>query len=236
MSIIQKLKRPPDIKGFSLIEILIAMAVASIMMILIVGAYWTQARISREQQMVIDMQQNMRLAMNFLKRDLMLAGYGLDNDETFETADSDVLEFSYVADRDGIDNDDDGTTDENDETETVFYELYDAQGDGGSDLRRELRDGPGDVPNPRGQAIALDIEELEFFYAMEDGSMTTAPADLEDIRAVGISFIARTAHETSSTDNQTYTSFSGTEWGPYNDGFQRQVITGMVECRNMLED
>lgn len=236
MSINQKLERPTDNKGFTLIELLIAMAVASIMMTLIVGAYWTQTRISREQQMVIDMQQNMRVAMNFLKRDLMMAGYGLDNDDTFETADSDVLEFSYVADRDGIDNDNDGTTDEGDETETVFYELYDAHSDGDSDLRRELRDGPGDEPKPRGQAIALNIEELEFLYTLVDGTTTTDPADLEDIRAVGISFIARTAHETSSTDNQTYTSFSGTEWGPYNDGFQRQVITGMVQCRNMFED
>jgi len=236
MSIIQKLKRPTDIIGFTLIELVIAMAVASIMMTLIVGAYWTQTQISREQQMVIDMQQNMRLAMNFLKRDLMMAGYGLDNDETFSTADIDELSFSYAADRDGIDNDNDGTTDEGDEIETVFYELYDALGDGDSDLRRELRDGPGVVPSPRGQAIALDIEELEFFYTLVDGTQTTAPADFEDIRAVGISFLARTAHETGSTDNQTYTSFSGTDWGPYNDGFQRQIITSMVQCRNMLED
>ncbi|MDZ7833273.1 MAG: prepilin-type N-terminal cleavage/methylation domain-containing protein [Desulfobacterales bacterium] len=235
MSIIQKLKRPADNKGFTLIELLIAMAVASIMMTLIVGAYWTQTRISREQQMMIDMQQNMRLAMNFLKWDLMMAGYGLDNDDTFETADAGGLEFSYVADRDGIDNNNDGTTDEGDETETVFYELYDAHGDGDSDLRRELRDGPGVVPDPRGQAIALDIEELEFFYTLADGTQTSTPANLEDIRAVGISFIARTAHETGSRGNQTYTSFSGTDWS-YNDGFQRQIITGRVQCRNMIED
>lgn len=236
MSIILRLERPVDNKGFTLIELLIAMAVGSIMMTLIVGAYWTQTRISRKQNMVIEMQQNMRLTMNFLKRDLMMAGFGLDNDDTFETADAGRLEFSYVADRDGIDNDNDGMTDEGDETETVFYELYDAYSDGDSDLRRELRDGPGVVPNPRGQAIALDIEELEFFYTLADGTQTTAPANLEDIRAMGISFIARTAHETGSTDNQTYTSFSGTVWGPYNDGFQRQIVTGMIQCRNMLEE
>lgn len=216
-------------KGFTLIELLVAMAVASIMMALIVGAYWAQTQTSREQQMIVAMQQNMRTAMNFFKRDIMMAGYELDNDNTFVTANANTLSFRILADEDNIDNDGDGTTDEPDEEETIQYSLTDTAGDADA-LNDDLQRQAG------GEAIAGNIEDLEFLYTLVDGTQTTAPATLEDIRAVGISLLVRTAHETRATDNATYTTLDGTNWGPYNDGFRRQIVRARVQCRNMLEN
>lgn len=64
--------------GFSLIEVMIAMAVASILMIAIGSAYWAQSKTAREQQVVVEMQQNMRAAMHLIRRDIMMAGYDGD--------------------------------------------------------------------------------------------------------------------------------------------------------------
>lgn len=215
-------------KGFTLIELLVAMAVAAIMMTLIVGAYWAQTQISREQQMVVEMQQNMRTAINFLKRDIMMAGYELDNDNTLITADAANLSFRLLADEDGIDNDSDGTTDEPNEEETIQYSLTDTADDADA-LNDDLQRQAG------GAAIAGNIENLEFFYTLVDGTQTKAPASLEDIRAVGISILFRTAQETRVTNNATYTTLSGDSWA-YNDGFRRQIVRTRVQCRNMLEN
>jgi len=216
-------------KGFTLIELLVAMAVAAIMMTLIVGAYWAQTQTSREQQMVVEMQQNMRTAINFLKRDIMMAGYELDNDNTLITADAANLSFRLLADEDGIDNDGDGATDEPNEEETIQYSLTDTAGDADA-LNDDLQRQAG------GAAIAGNIENLEFIYTLVDGTQTTTPATLEDIRAVGISILFRTAQETRATDNATYTTLSTAGWGPYNDGFRRQMVTTRVQCRNMLDN
>jgi type IV pilus assembly protein PilW len=215
-------------QGFSLIELLIAMTIGLVMLALVAGAYWAQTKTGREQQMVVDMQQNMRTAMHLLKRDIKMAGYGMDMDSTFSAATSNTLSFSFVADRDGIDNDSDGATDENGETETIRYRLYDSAVDADAvsdDLQRQ----------PGGSAIAGNIENLEFFYTLADGTRTTAPGDFEDIRAVGISLLARTESPTRPPQNATYTPFSGNSWGPYNDGFERQIVKAVVQCRNMLD-
>ena len=60
-------------------------------------------------------------------------------------------------------------------------------------------------------------------------------ADRDNIRKVGISILARTEFPTSGfEDTQTYTTLSGTDWGPFNDHMRRELITTTVLCRNML--
>ncbi len=209
--------------GLTLIELLIAMAIASIMMAMIAGAYWAQVKTSREQQMVVAMQQNLRSAMYFLERDIKMAGYDSNPNDTVNAtitlAQSDALTFEYV--------------DDTDTQIKVAYDLFDFLGDGDNDLGRAVNDGMR-------QPIAENIEELEFFYTMADGTQTTDPAsetppeDLDEIRAVGISMLMRTASESGAPGNLTFTSLSGGVLGPFNDGIRRQLVTVTIKCRNML--
>lgn len=212
--------------GFTLIELMIAMAVASILLAGIASAYWVQTQTSREQQMVVEMQQNLRAAMFLLERDIMMAGYDMDAasnpDATITAATATVFAFQFV--------------DDDDNQVTVTYDLYDALGDGDMDIGRQERINGVDGPKA---AIAQNIENIQFFYTMADGTQTLAPAtqdDRDDIRAVGVSILARTASGTRSRDNATYLTLSGATWGPYNNNFKRQIITANIKCRNMISD
>ena len=221
--------------GFTLIELLVAMAVASIVMAMIGSAYWGQTQTSREQQMVVGMQQNMRAAMFLLERDIMMAGYDEDRNNLPAAAVTEAtatnFTFQFVDDANtGV---------------TVAYSLYDAGGDGDDDIGRRINPPPHPPPNPPRYAIAENIENLEFFYTLADGRQSTDPTTLAppgntlaDIRAVGISILARTSAETRARDNATYLPLSnaqdGTIWGPFNDGFRRQLIVATIMCRNLI--
>ncbi len=203
--------------GFTLIELLVAIAISSVMMAAVASAYWTQMQNSRKQQLVVDMQQNLRAAMYMMERDFMMAGYDDDRNNppaaTILAALPTRFSFQYV--------------DDSNSQVTVTYDIYDALGDGDFDIGRSVNG------NPR-QAIAENIEGLEFYYTLADGTQALTPADPEDVRAVGISVLARTSHATRELDNMTYDSLSGSTNGPFNDHFIRQQITAMVICRNMM--
>ena len=62
-------------KGFTLIELLIAMVVASIVMAAMYSVYRSQTRTHRTQQLVVQMQQNMRAALYLLESEIRMAGY-----------------------------------------------------------------------------------------------------------------------------------------------------------------
>jgi prepilin-type N-terminal cleavage/methylation domain-containing protein len=79
------LKRTPA-GGFTLIELMVAMVIASIVAASITRVYQTQQRAYTAQQLVVEMQQNARSAITLMKREVRMAGYkpaasdGLDND------------------------------------------------------------------------------------------------------------------------------------------------------------
>ena len=62
-------------KGFTLIELVIAMAVSSVVMAVIYSTYRAQLRSNVTQQALIEMQQNARAAMYAMERDIRLASY-----------------------------------------------------------------------------------------------------------------------------------------------------------------
>lgn len=72
--------------GFSLIELMVAMAIASIVLASIYRVYYNQQMAATNQQLVIEMQQNARSALTLMKREIRMAGYkpaasdGIDND------------------------------------------------------------------------------------------------------------------------------------------------------------
>ena len=88
---------PDNSKGFTLVEMLIAMAASLAVLAGIYTAYQNHQRSHVTQQLVVDMQQNARAAVALMKREIRMMGYdpaatdGIDNgdpnDGTFDCAD-----------------------------------------------------------------------------------------------------------------------------------------------------
>jgi len=81
--------------GFSLVELMVAIAIASIVLGSIYRVYYTQQMAATNQHLVIEMQQNARSALTLMKREIRMAGYrpaasdGIDNDGDTDIDDAD---------------------------------------------------------------------------------------------------------------------------------------------------
>jgi prepilin-type N-terminal cleavage/methylation domain-containing protein len=62
--------------GFTMIELLIAVAIAGILLVSIYNLYISQSTTYTVQEQVSDMQQNARVAMNIISRHIRIAGFG----------------------------------------------------------------------------------------------------------------------------------------------------------------
>jgi len=67
-------------RGFTLIELMIAVALSTLVGILIYTVFINQTQAYRSQADMGTMQQNLRVGMEMLSRDISMAGYGLGND------------------------------------------------------------------------------------------------------------------------------------------------------------
>ncbi len=62
--------------GFTMIELLIAMAVGLVLLAAVYSVFLVQNKELRNQEQITEMQQNARMAMEMISRDLMMAGFG----------------------------------------------------------------------------------------------------------------------------------------------------------------
>jgi type IV pilus assembly protein PilW len=243
-----------DNKGFTLIEFLVVISIAAIVSGGIYTAYNSQVGSYAVQQQVVEMQQNIRAAVNLMEREIRMAGY----DPTGEsgagvtTARSDTLEFTMDArggDADGLDNDNDGTVDEADEAEygngltsdtdeQIRYALdNDADANGIADgspcrLGRETGGGGGL------QRLAENVDALNFVYLDEDGNNlidtdlnppAVPAADLPEIRSIQITIVARSGETDSGffnkhTDDESYENQEGEEILPPQNDHFRRIL------------
>jgi type IV pilus assembly protein PilW len=165
-------------KGLTLIELLIAMVVALIAMGLAYSTYSAQQRAYTNEQLVLDMQQNSRSALAFIRREIRMAGYnpqgpaGTGSVEGFTTVRHDRIGFTLDADGDGSDNGN---------NEGIVFRLKDVNDTnedgiadaGAADLFRYHRKGSDDC-----SVLAFDIHAVAFAYAFDsegDGQLDTFP-------------------------------------------------------------
>lgn len=220
-------------KGFTLIEILITMAITGIVSAAIFTAFQSQQKSYVVQENVAAMQQNLRAGMDIMVREIRMAGYDPTKNAgaKIEKAESDLIYLTR-------DDNDDG--DLNDSGEHIVFDLYDSSG------IRVLGRTPSNneitiIENPTGhfeasghQPVSENIDALEFYYTLEDGSRSLAPATPDDVRSVQITMLARVERaDQKFANNRTYATPGGQTWGPYNDSFRRRLLTTAVKCRNM---
>jgi len=230
-------------KGFSLIELMVVMAISSIVMAGIYMFYQSNLRSHITQQALVDMQQDMRAAMYMMTREIRVAGYDPSRSTAATFTIASIAEVQFQLDDNGDGDFDDGGG--NDPNEQVRYVLSnDADGDGVADgtpcnlVRQEWADPV--------QVVALNIDALNIVYLDQDGTDLIDPAtgsvpadEIRDIRSVQITIVGRSGAQlpvlfNSGTDNTSYTNQQDTEiLGAQNDEFRRMRLTSEVKVRNM---
>jgi len=108
-------KRNKNNYGFTLIELMIAMVIASIVAAAIMMAFDSQQKTQVNQQLVVEMQQDARAALYLMQQDIRMAGY----DETWEDSNNDGVDDNRVGVGDSIDNDCDGDDTDPDEANDI---------------------------------------------------------------------------------------------------------------------
>ena len=175
-----------DSGGYTLVELLIGMSIAAMLITAIYQVYQMRQSSDLKQQLVVEMQENIRAAVSLMKREIRMTGYdpaandGEDSDGNPETDDSEesahtgiekagrgVIKFTFDYDAD--------MTAESDERITYgFAKSNDADGDGIADA------GAAQFGRATGGGqlirIAENIQAVGFAYAFDhnhDGILDT---------------------------------------------------------------
>lgn len=233
--------------GFTLVELMITVAISGIIITAIYSAYISQQRTYLAQEQVAEMQQNIRAAIDMMEREIRMAGYDVNGDAGAGIAEASVGRFGFtqdITDSSGAALEGDGRLDGPNEAITFGFSIADdADQDGIADAGAAPL-GRLD-PNFTGgnfEPIAENIQALVFYYTLKNGTMTTTPATLADIRSVQVSILARTGRpDQNFTNNMTYTPASGTPWdlngaaagNAANDNFRRRLFVTTIKCRNI---
>lgn len=148
-----------DSNGFTLLELMVAIAIVSIVVAGIVEAHHRQTRSKVEQDITAEVQQNVRAAMMIMADDIRMAGFDPNesSDAAFGITDiTDQNGFSQI--ELGYDEDEEGDADAD---ETVSYFIYESGALGTVCLGRQV----GTLPVT---PLAHGIEAIGLAYAYDN--------------------------------------------------------------------
>ena len=184
-------------RGFTLVELMVAMTIMLLVMSAIYTTFQSQTRSWVAQQEIANMQQNLRAGMYYLERSIRMAGYDPKNSKGFgfvsnfpaphdsigATTDSDQIAYTIDADEDKV-------VDAN-VNEMVYWRL--------DPLTNAL-----EFHNLDGTAteVAQNISSIQFTYLDENNAVTTSTTD---IRTVQITLTAQSSRA-SVTSTRSITS------------------------------
>jgi len=173
-----------DSGGFTLVELLVAMAIASIMLAAMVSLFVSLNKSYTQQNAAADAQQVVRAGVDFMAQSIRLAGLDPAQTGGFGITLATETSITFLADVNL-----DGTVDG---TETITYTLS------GDELRSNLSPG---VP------LVDNVTDLVFTYLAADNSILAVPvsaADRADIRTVQIALTVREPAGRGKTVARTY--------------------------------
>jgi type IV pilus assembly protein PilW len=249
-------------KGFTLVELMVAMAISTMVLSGIYALFHKQVATHNTERMVVSMQQNIRAAVSFMERDIRMARYDPNGSGLFTIATASRAQLQFLSDNvteDSIVND----------GENITYALdNDADGNGIADgtpcnLVRIVNDA-AEPTGWRTDIVARNIDALNFDYfdtAVNPANSlidrTAAPwqvpvGQIANIRSIRLSIIGRSGENIPALfvrhrDNTVYRnrprdtngdSIPDTAdiiFGPAagtNVFFRRMQVTTEIDCRN----
>jgi type IV pilus assembly protein PilW len=233
-------------EGFTLPELLVVMVISGMVMAAMYSSYYSQQKSYVVQEQVAAMQQNLRVAIYYMEREIRMAGCdptrAADAGITVANADS----ISFTEDITGAAGAPDADT--SDPNKSITYSLS------AGDLWREDVNGIGN------QTIAENIDALNFVYldgaspanVLDDDGNGNVTTSISQIRSVQITALAKAGREDPGyANNITYTNRQGTlifsvatdgidndgdgttDEADEVDGFRRKPLTITIKCRNL---
>ncbi len=239
--------------GFTLVELMIALGMASIVVGVIYSAYTIQTRIYSEQDRLAEMQQNARAGIMLMQKEVRMAGYNPEKikdtscnanpsvgpavEPGIHTATATTFGFSMDLNEDK-DCDDSG--------ENITYSIYTSGGI--SKLGRIDNNNDAAI-----QPIAQNITNINFVYLFQLPSSSIAAGkapksiplqiDYDEIAAVQVSLLVKGAapdrkqagsesFEVPFPDATGSVGSGGPVWS-FNDSYRRQLLVTTINCRNM---
>ena len=223
-------------QGFTLVELLVVLAIVSIVMGGIYSVFIRSNQVYISQEEVVAAQQEARSAVDILGREIRMAGFIAANNKPGQpdkitgaayagSAESNIeiatvdaaARTTTLAFKSDLD--DDGNTDA---VRYVYYHSDHPTASRRNTLYREIATWSGvswDYLAGGEQLFLENIQGLTLTYQLADGTTNTAPADLKDIRGVVISLTAQTAIEVNPYDG--------------GKGFRSRALVSNIQIRNL---
>lgn len=193
-------------RGFSIIGLLISIALSSLLLVGVFNIYSVQNKTFIAQDQVIEMQENVRAAMDIMVRDIRMTGYDPTGAGSIGIVFVDdalpSLQFSADINENGVIG-----ADEADEDITYSY-------DSGS-LEIKRKGFTNDIFRP----LVGNIENLTFNYYDASGTLLPSPVNIAEIRSVEISITVR-----AGNSDPYYGS---------NSGYRTRTLTSRAYLRNL---
>jgi type IV pilus assembly protein PilW len=210
--------------GYTLLEILMATAIAGVVMGGIYMSFHSQDRSYVTQSEVAEMQQNLRGGLSLMMKEIRMAGCDPTGKANAGIIRATPDLMSFTLDIRGADTDDPPDGDTSDPNERITYSLYDSNRDGVNDT---LGRGTG---GGRYRPAAENVDAINFIYLDENGKPTGV---LSEIRSVEVTLLARTARGDPEYRNDTiYANQRGAVIYAAHDNFRRKMLTANIKCRN----
>ncbi|MEW6220273.1 MAG: PilW family protein [Thermodesulfobacteriota bacterium] len=210
-------RHPIASAGFTIVELMVALALTFVACGGIYMSYVTYSSAGDAQEEMLAMQQNGRIALSRLAKDLRMAGFDPtgDADAGITLAGSSQITFTMDLNEDG---------DLADTGEDLTYSVV------GGELDRNDNTVVGET-----RSLVDGVDAIDFVYLDQDGAVT---ADLNEIRTVRVSILVRTINpDATVNDTTTYLNSSGTGfYTAAGDQFRRRVVATEVACRNLDVD
>ncbi len=154
-------------EGFSLIEVVVAMGIMTVVSALIMSFFSNMTRTTTTQNVVADVQETLMMGMDYVVRDLRRTGY-----DSFGTSDAGVLVCSSTSFQFTADEQEDGDDTFDTTGEDVTYTLT------GSELQRV----DSAIVGTETLISNVDTANSSFTYYDSDGNTTTTPEDVRSIQ------------------------------------------------------
>jgi type IV pilus assembly protein PilW len=182
----------PD--GFSLVELMVAIAISSIVLGAIASVFAGLSRSYTTQNVAAQVQEGMRASMDFMAEDLMMAGF-----DPLHTAGAGIVSATASSIDFTVDRNMNGSIDATD-SERINYFLS------GNQLRQRLNN-----DNTTDDSVVDNVAPYGFILSYFDESNTALPpplsaANLAAVRTIQISLTVQEAAGRGGPVNRTYTT------------------------------